>query len=118
MLDRVSNYNPWKERTMLVLMENKIWKFANSQITTPIDVAELLIHNQKDVKSKRIILDGGKDHLIPHLSGKNSIMEMWEALKSLFQSKNVHRNMVLREKLWDTKMIGSNTMTRYLTQIQ
>jgi hypothetical protein len=36
-LDGVSNYSPWKERIMLVLMENKIWEFSNTQITPPTD---------------------------------------------------------------------------------
>lgn len=43
---------------------------------------------------------------------------MWEALKSLFQSKTENCKMVLREKLRDTKMTGSNTMTTYLTWIR
>jgi hypothetical protein len=72
----------------------------------------------KDVKSRRIILDGVKDHLIPHLSGKNSTKDKWEALKSLFQSKNENHKMVLREKLRDMKMTGSDTMTTYITQIR
>jgi hypothetical protein len=68
--DGVSNYNPWKERIMSMLMENGIREFANTQITPPTNLAQLVIHNQKDVKDKRIILDGVKDHLIPHLSGR------------------------------------------------
>jgi hypothetical protein len=59
-----------------------------------------------------------KDHLIPHLSGKTTARDMWEALKSLFQSKNENRKMVLREKLRDTKMTGSDTVTTYLTRIR
>jgi hypothetical protein len=43
---------------------------------------------------------------------------MWEALKSLFQSKNQNHKMVLREKLKDTKMTGSDTMKTYLTRIR
>jgi hypothetical protein len=78
----------------------------------------LVIHNQKDVKARCIILDGVKDHLIPHLSGKTTARDMWEALKSLFQSKNENRKMVLREKLRDTKMTGSDMVTTYLTWIR
>jgi hypothetical protein len=70
------------------------------------------------VKSRCIILDGVKDHLIPHLSGKTTARDMWEALKSLFQSKNENHKMVLREKLRDTKMTGSDMVTTYLTQIR
>jgi hypothetical protein len=100
---------------MLVLMENGIWEFSNTQITPPTDATDLVIHNQRDVKSRHIILDGVKDHLIPHLSGKKTARDMWEALKSLFQRKNENHKMVLREKLRDTKMTGSDTVTSYLT---
>jgi 2-phosphoglycerate kinase len=87
-------------------------------MTPPTNRAQLVIHNQKDVKARRIILDGVKDHLIPHLSGKNSARDMWEALKSLFQNKNENHKMVLREKLRETKMTGSDMVTMYLTRIR
>jgi hypothetical protein len=103
---------------MLVLMENDIWEFANSIVMPPTNPKELVVHNLKDVKDRRIILDGVRDHLIPHLSGKNSSKEMWEAQKSLFQRKNENHKMVLREKLKDTKMTGSDTVTSYLTWIR
>jgi hypothetical protein len=103
-LDGVSKYNTWKERIMLVLMENEIWEFFNTHITPPTNVTELTIHNQKDSEPKCIILDGVKDHLIPHLSRKTTNMDMRESLKGLFQIKNEIHKMVLREKLKDTKM--------------
>jgi hypothetical protein len=93
-------------------------EFSNTQITPPTDATDLVIHNQRDVKSRCIILDGVKDHLIPHLSGKKITWNMWEALKSLFQRKNENHIMVLREKLKDTKMIRLDMVTSYLTQIQ
>jgi hypothetical protein len=49
------------------------------------------------MKDRCIILDGVKDHFIPHLSRKNASRDMWEALKGLFQSKNENCKMVLRE---------------------
>ena len=77
----------------------------------------MLINNQKDVKAMRIILDGVKDHLILQLLGKYTAWEMMEVLKGLFQSKNENHKMLLREKLWDTKMTNTNTVTTYLTCI-
>jgi hypothetical protein len=44
--DGVSNYSPWKERIMLVLMKNGICEFTNTQIIPPTDVEKLVIHNQ------------------------------------------------------------------------
>jgi hypothetical protein len=98
--------------------EEHIWEFANSIVAPPTDPKDLAIHKLKDVKARIIILDGVKDHLIPHLSGKTTTRDMWEALKSLFQSKNENHKLVLREKLGDTKMTGLDTATTYLTQIR
>jgi len=80
-LDGVSNYSPWKERIMLVLMENDIWEFFNSIVTPPMDPRYMAAHKLKDVKSNRIILDGVKDHLIHHLLGNTTTMDIWEDMK-------------------------------------
>lgn len=71
-LDGISNYSLWMTRIKLVLKENEIWEFANTRISPPTDATHLATHNQKDVKAMSIILDGVKDHLIPHLSGRES----------------------------------------------
>jgi hypothetical protein len=75
-LDGVSNYSPWQERIMLVLMQNDILEFANSIVAPPVDPKDLASHKLKDMKARRIILDGVKDHLIPHFSGKTTAMDM------------------------------------------
>jgi hypothetical protein len=99
-------------------MENTIWEFSNSIVAPPTDPKELAIRKLKDVKSRRIILYRVNDYLIPHLFGKTTVRDMWEAPKGLFKSKNENRKMVLREKLRDMKMARSNTMTTYLTWIR
>ena len=52
------------------------------------DPKELEIWEDFDVKARLIILDGVRDALIPHLSGKNIAHEMWVSLQNLFQNKN------------------------------
>lgn len=85
-LEGASNYSPWKERITLVLMENDIWEFANQKLTPSTDATQLADHNKKDVKARRIILDVVKDHVIPHLSGKKTTVDMWWDLTKLYQS--------------------------------
>jgi len=102
----------------LVLMKNNIWEFSNSIVVPPTDPKDLAVHKLKDMKSRRSILDKVENHLIPHLPRKNSTRDMWEALMSLFQSKNENHKIMLREKLKDTKMTGSDTVTTYFTQIR
>jgi hypothetical protein len=41
----------------------------------------------KEVRAQRILLDGVKDHLIPHLAEKKTIKEMWDAPTKLYQSE-------------------------------
>jgi hypothetical protein len=54
-LEGASNFIPLKERVTLILMENGLWDFANTTLTPSMDPTNLVIHEQKDVKSKRII---------------------------------------------------------------
>jgi hypothetical protein len=69
---------------MLVLEENGLLKIAEGKVATPTDPMELDSHAKKDVKAKRILVDGVKDHIIAHLSGKKTTREMWEALVKLY----------------------------------
>ena len=61
-------------------------------------------------------MDGVKDHIIPHLSGKKTTREMWEALAKLYQSDSQSRKMLLREKLRSTKMAKGESVVTYLTK--
>ena len=61
----------------------------------PTDPAELARWKKLNSRAMLIILDGVKDHIVPHLSEKKTTLEMWTALESLYQSKNENRNMVL-----------------------
>ena len=68
----------------MVLEENKIWEFVDKALKPTIDVATLAAHKKKDVKVRRIILYGVKDDVVPHLFGKKTAREMWEALAKLY----------------------------------
>jgi len=69
-------------------------------------------------RAKSIILGGVKDHVVPHISKKETSYEMWEALKKLHQHNSVQRRMLLENQLRsyhmkkgepiDTFLIGLN----------
>jgi hypothetical protein len=61
-------------------------------------------------------VDVVKDHIIPHLSGKKTTKDMWEALGKLYQPDNQSRKMLLREKLKSTKMAKGKSVVTYLTK--
>jgi hypothetical protein len=116
-LDGATNFSPWKERIALMLEENEIWDIVEKTQVVPTDTALLVAFNKKNMKSKRMLLDVMKDHIIPHVSEKKNAYEMWEALTKLYQSGNQNKKMVLREKLGSTKMSKTDTVASYLTKI-
>jgi hypothetical protein len=115
-LDGISNYLQWKVRISNVLKENKIWNYVSFVVVVPTaDLVALDLHEVKEAKDQRIILDGVKDHLIPHLAEKKTTKEMWNALKDLFEAKNENRKMAFKDKLHDTKMGKEESVSSYLT---
>jgi hypothetical protein len=117
-LEGISNYLQWKVRITSVLKENKLWLFADTIMPVPAsDPIALDVHEVKEAKAQRIILDGVKDHLIPHLAEKKTAKEMWDALKNLYEAKNENRKMALWDKLHSTRMAKGESVASYLTQV-
>ena len=83
----------------------------------PIDLVELAKWQKVDSRTMLIILDGMKDHIVPHLSGKKTALEMWKALEGLYQSKNENRKMVLQERMCSTKVAKGEGLVPYLTRL-
>lgn len=52
----------------LVLEENDIWGFVDETLMSPTNATLLVSHKNKDVKVRMIVLDGVKNHVVPHLS--------------------------------------------------
>ena len=84
---------------------------------TSTDAQALAAFNKKDIKARRIILDAVKDHVIPHISSKDRVFKMWDALTSLYESSNENQNMVLRQILRETKIVQTKNVSSYLTDI-
>ena len=119
-LDGHSNYSIWKERMQSIFEEAEVWDImvhtTQNPVNVPTDATQLAAYNKKNNKGKRLILDGIKDHCIPHVRGKRNAHEMWTALSNLYQSTNENRKMVLKEKLKTIKM-GNDSAVGYLTKI-
>jgi hypothetical protein len=97
-LDGASNFGIWKEHILLSL-EYGLKEFAEKTIAVPTDAQQVEAHKKNDAKARRIILDGVKDHIVPHRSGLDTTRKMWEAIIKLYQNSNLNRKMVLKKKL-------------------
>ena len=117
-LEGISNCLQWKVRINSVLRENKLWSFANTIVPIPAsDPIALDVHEVREAKTQRIILDGVRDHLIPHLAEKKTTNEMWHALKGLYEAKNKNQKMALRNKLHGARMVKGESVATYLTRV-
>ena len=114
-LHGMSNYSIWKERIALVLEDSEIWQFVEQTQIPPTNATLMNIHKKKDMKSKRVILKGVKDHIIPNVSRKKIDREMWKGLTKLYQSDNKNWKLVLRHKFKSTKMSKTKIVSSYLT---
>jgi hypothetical protein len=47
-----------------------VLEHVSDKATTPTGATELVIWKKGEAKAKTLILDGIKDHVVPHLSGK------------------------------------------------
>jgi hypothetical protein len=91
-IDGAVNFGAWKDRVILLLQESELWdiveNFTTNRVNVPTYATLLATYTKKSIKAKRIILDGIKDHLIPHVVGNINGFEMWESLTKLYQSTN------------------------------
>ena len=113
-LDGASNFSAWKVRVVLLLKENKLWDIVESTttklVTVPTDATTKVAYDKKNIKARRILLDAIKDHVIPHITWKENVYEMWDSLTKLYKSSNENRNMVLREKFKSIKMVKDDNI--------
>jgi hypothetical protein len=116
-LEGVSNYLQWKVRLSSALKENKLWSFVNIVVAVPTNITTLDVHEMNEAKTQRIILDGVKDHLIPHLAEKKTANGMWVALKDLYEAKNENPKMALRDNLHGARMVKGESVATYLTWV-
>ena len=78
------NFPTWKERITRILDVSDVEEHVDSMKVAPIVSVELVAWKKIDSRAMLIILDGVKDHIVPHLPGKKTALEMWKALESLY----------------------------------
>jgi hypothetical protein len=116
-LEGMENFHAWKYRIDLILVENDLARFIKEKVSEPEDAAEKAKHQNDTIRAQRIIVDSIKDHLIPYVSSKNTLKEMFDALSRLYEGKNINRKMNLRTQLKNTRMQKGETIQEYFSRI-
>ena len=103
-MDGLSKFFIWKARIMIVLEAHNFRDHAEKTLATPTDLDLLRKHKEAVAHAKRLIMDGIKDHIVPHLAEKKTTNEMWKALISLYEGNFFQRKMLLETQMRSLKM--------------
>ena len=112
------NYIAWTDRMEVVLEDNGLKEFIDSDVPKQgsSNVEGLDAWQKKVAKTRRILLEGVKYHILFNLHRKASPFELWKALKDFFQSNNDQRKLALKDKLRKIKMEMGDSIPKYLTK--
>jgi hypothetical protein len=115
-LDGASSWFSWKAKIIFVMEDLELWDIIQAPIVLPSVTAPLLVaeFRKRNNKAKRTICDVVRDHIIPHLTGKDYAFEICASLCKLYESPNLNRKMVLQDKLRSIRMLDFETVTSYL----
>ena len=102
----------------VVLEDNGLKEFIDRDVPKPgsSDAALLDAWKKKTTKTRRILLEGVKDHIVSNLHGKATPFLMWKALIDLFQRRSDQRKLALKDKLRKIKMEKGDSIPKYLTK--
>ena len=92
-------------------------QYINGKVPEPKGDEAKDTHKKNLVKSKRIIANSIKDHLIPHVSSFKTTKEIYDALTKMFEGKNINQKMTLRNQLKNVKIQKLETIQSYFTRV-
>ena len=104
-------------RISLVMEENELDSYINEEVLVPKGDEAKALHKKKLVMEKRIIADSIKDHLIPYACFLKKPKAMFDALRKLFEGKNINWKMTLRNQLENVKIHNAETIQSYFTRV-
>ena len=117
-MEGASNYVIWKSRIEFLLDEHDLKALIDSAVAEPLDAAHLRALKKNIARAKRLILDGVKDHIVPHIATKNTAREMWVGLENLYQGSSEQRKIYLEENMRNTRIKKGERIDSFLSRIQ
>ena len=100
----------------VLLEDNGLKEFIDSDVPKPTssDAAILDAWQKKIAKTRRILLEGVKDHIVSRIHGKATPFSIWKTLTDIFQSSSDHRKLALKDKLRKIKIEKGDSIPKYL----
>jgi hypothetical protein len=116
-LDGATNFGSWKAKILFFLDENEIQKYVKEKISEPESDEEKSKHKRNEAKTKRILIDYVRDHLIPQISKLKNSKDMFDSSMGLFESKNTSRKLASRNQLHCIMMSKAYSIATYFRKV-
>lgn len=116
-LDGATNFKSWKTKILFIMEEKEIDDHLNRVILEPTNDEGKHTHKKNEAKTKWILVDLVKDHLIPYIVPLKIYKCMYDALVRIFENNNPNRKRELRNQLHDMKMTRSDTIATYFMKV-
>ena len=116
-IEGAKKFRAWKYRIMLILQENDLNKLVKQEVKEVEEEEDKSKSKEDMIISIRIIADSIKHILIPQVSSRETPKEMFDALSSLFQGRNINRKMNLRNHLKSVRNEKSETLQYYFSRV-
>ena len=116
-LDGLSNFAIWKVRMLVFMEAYGLREHAEKVLATPTDAKLLAENNEAVAHAKRFIMDGVKDHVVPHIAKKVTAHEMSVALTTLYEGRSVQRKILLENQLKLSIMVEEEDIDPFLSRL-
>jgi hypothetical protein len=70
-----------------------------------------------DVKARKIVIYSVRDHLLPRISTLKTAYQMYDALKTMFESNKTNKALTLKHQLQNLKMTKVDTIATFFMMI-
>ena len=117
-LDSVSNFAIWKAKILSILEEHDVREHIENVVAVPVDANALQKLNKNQARAKRLIMDGVKDHVVPHIVEKKTTNEVWTTLTTLCQGSSVQCKMYLENQMRMFQMHKGEEIDLLLPRLQ
>ncbi len=79
-LDGASNFRSWRSRITLIMEENDLIRHVKEVVSELDDEVGKERHEKNGIKTKWVLMDSIKDHLIPNISELENVKQKLDTL--------------------------------------
>ncbi|XP_059069262.1 retrovirus-related Pol polyprotein from transposon RE1 isoform X1 [Cryptomeria japonica] len=110
-------FSAWKFRIKMILRENKVDSYVQTESAQPEDETEKSTWIEGNDKAIKIIVDGVRNNIMPIIRKQETAYKMFKALEKTFEISNASRTLALKREINHITMNKGETINAYFMRI-